>query len=361
MPIEHPHPTEATVKYLYAHAFRCAYPGCPRWLYRQDEQTGARILNSRVCHINARREGGPRWDENQSPEDNRSEQNLILMCVEHASTIDDLETRSAYPPGLLLEWKAKQFEEFDRLKQGWAIDQGMAQDALRASEANASITIANSTVHLGGEGGRAPGAGGGGGGAIGREARAGRGGDGGSHRVDNGEFSLPFSEAHPPFSDDEIAALIEPGTDSYPGAGGGGGGAIGDGARGGDGGHGGERVSGLIDIEALRKLGFTKIRATVGKGGSPVNLPGAHAESGEDSLLEFVTDDGLVLKTIRAAAGLSGRSASSYLPDGVLEISPEDLQAGFRITTLMVARGAEFSSGSFFIMGVIGPHEVVQE
>jgi hypothetical protein len=59
MPIEHPPPTPATVKYLYAHASRCAYQGCSRPLYRVDEQTGARTLNSRICHINARREGGP--------------------------------------------------------------------------------------------------------------------------------------------------------------------------------------------------------------------------------------------------------------------------------------------------------------
>src|SRR3954465_15514408 len=100
MAVEHPPPTVATVKLLYAHAFACAYPGCGRPLYREDEATGTWTLNSRICHIHARREGGPRWDAHQSPEDNRTEHNLMLMCLEHASAIDDSRTTGSYPPTL---------------------------------------------------------------------------------------------------------------------------------------------------------------------------------------------------------------------------------------------------------------------
>src|SRR6476469_2860263 len=108
MPIEHPHPTPATAKYLYAHAFRCAFKGCSRPLYRIDEQTDERILNSTICHIHARSEGGPRWDSSQSAEANRSEANLILMCVEHSSAIENSRTAGAYPASLLQEWKQQQ-------------------------------------------------------------------------------------------------------------------------------------------------------------------------------------------------------------------------------------------------------------
>jgi hypothetical protein len=107
MQIEHPLPTEATVKLLYAHAFGCAFEGCPRPLYRLDNETGVRTLNSRVCHINARREGGPRSDPNHSPDENRSDQNLILMCVEHAAVIDMPETISTYPVVRLRDWKQR--------------------------------------------------------------------------------------------------------------------------------------------------------------------------------------------------------------------------------------------------------------
>ena len=250
MPIEHPSPTEATAKYLYAHAFRCAYEGCRRPLYRVDEQTGVRSLNSRVCHINARREGGPRWDPAQSAEDNGSEKNLVLMCVEHASAIDEPTTLAVYPADLLRQWKAKQLEEYDQIKQGWILDTKMALDAIEASALNAHVIIQNSTVELGGRGGNAPSAGGGGGGAIGRAARAGQGGPGGARRIE-GDKSLPFDDE----ADGRLRGQlgdVEAG--KYPGAGGGGAGAIGDGAVAGDGGGGGEHVSAIIDINELNDL-----------------------------------------------------------------------------------------------------------
>src|SRR5262245_48920977 len=160
MPIEHPPPTESTVKMLYAHAFHCAFNRCQRPLYRVSEQTSEKILNSRVCHIHARREGGPRWDPGQSPENNRSEQNLVLMCIEHASTIDNPATLPAYTAERLREWKTKQLQEYERLKKGWLIDSEMAREAIRASFSSLGVVVTNSTVNLMAEGGKAPGAGG---------------------------------------------------------------------------------------------------------------------------------------------------------------------------------------------------------
>jgi hypothetical protein len=346
MPIEHPPPTEATVKYLYAHAFRCAYEGCQRPLYRQDEQTGTKTLNSRVCHINARREGGPRWDPDQSVDDNRSEQNLVLMCVEHAGTIDQPATLSAYSAERLRQWKAKQFNAHDKLKQGWTIDTDMAREVIRASFSNAEIVVNNSTVNVGGEGGKAPSAGGGGGGAIGRGARGGRGGDGGGHRIDDGEYTLPWAE------DASIPRLMDQlPFDFNPGAGGGGTGAIGDGATGGDGGAGGECVSAHIDLAELKKAGLDRIQAIVGKGGCGSRLPGQHGTNGEDTVLNFLARDGTILKTLRASGGAKGRSGSHYLPDGVVELSPEDINDGFRITPLMTVNAAELRDGLLFILG----------
>jgi hypothetical protein len=92
----------------------------------------------------------------QSAEDNRSEQNLVLMCVEHANAIDEPSTLSAYPVERLPEWKAKQIEEYDRLKQGWTIDSEMAKGAIQASCSNVGVVVSESTVHLGGHGGKAP-------------------------------------------------------------------------------------------------------------------------------------------------------------------------------------------------------------
>jgi len=243
MLIEHPAPSPATAKLLYGTAYRCAYKNCSRPLCRVDEQTGERTLNSRICHIYARRQNGPRWSDNQSTDDNRSEKNLLLMCLEHASAIDDPALENAYPPELLLEWKSKQLEEYDQLAQSWALSPEMAEEVIKASS-NLEVIFNSSTVHLGGEGGRGPGAGGGGGGAIGRNARGGRGGDGGRHRIEDGAYTRPWvGEAIEP----QLQAAGIP--DFHPG-GGGGAGVIGDGARGGDGGGGGERVSALIDLVA---------------------------------------------------------------------------------------------------------------
>src|ERR1044072_1319296 len=88
-PIKHPVPTATAVKELSANAYRCAYPGCPRPLYRVDEENGDRTLNSTVAHICARSEGGPRWNKNQTKEDNMSVEDLLVLCLELSSEIDE--------------------------------------------------------------------------------------------------------------------------------------------------------------------------------------------------------------------------------------------------------------------------------
>jgi hypothetical protein len=340
MAIEHPEPTPATAKELYAHAFHCAYQGCRKPLYRVDDQTGDRTLNSRICHINARREGGPRWEVTQSGEENRSERNLVLMCLEHASEIDDNEAK--YPADLLRQWKQRQINEYFQFKQGWIIDTEMARDAIDRSEGK--VLIDHSTINLGGEGGRAPGAGGGGGGAIGRGSRGGRGGDGGDHRVQHDQFSTGNSPRIPPNAIQDFVTE----TGVPPGAGGGGAGAIGDGAIGGDGGGGGESVDAIIDLAPLRARGFDHIEVVVGQGGKPSSLPGHPATDGEDTVLNFISKDATILRTIRAKGGKSG---SARLPDDVGELSPADLNGGFRITALMPVNAYDFRDGLFYILG----------
>lgn len=350
--IEHPSPTDATAKYLYAHAYRCAYEGCQRPLYRVDEQTGARTLNSRICHVNARRENGPRWDPLQSADDNRSEQNLVLMCIEHASAIDDPATVYSYSAERLHEWKSKQFEEYNQLKQGWIIDTDMALEAIAAPSSNVKIVLTDSVLTLGGEGGKSPGAGGGGGGAIGQGARAGRGGDGGADRIDSGKYALRYAEdaSRPSFmellSPEEGAKLKV-----NPGAGGGGAGVMGEGATAGDGGGGGDRITACIDLVELQRDGLDRVEVTVGAGAPGVRLPGQHGKNGEDSLVKFVAADGILLKELHAPGGQGGRSGDSFLPDGVVELLKEDIDNGFRVTTLMPVNAVEFREHLMFVLG----------
>lgn len=175
----HPEPTDATVKQLYGSAYFCAFPGCLEPLYRSDAAARVRVLNSRVSHIAARSEGGPRWDPAMSPEKNRSDGNLLLLCLKHAAEVDDEARVSQFPSDLLREWKAVQLATYEGMGRGFALSDDETAEAAELSFREGTIDLSRSEIHLGGTGGSAPGAGGGGGGAIGPGAVGGEGGGGG--------------------------------------------------------------------------------------------------------------------------------------------------------------------------------------
>ncbi|MET9400904.1 hypothetical protein [Kitasatospora sp. NPDC002965] len=130
-PISHPKPKHSTVRQLYATAFRCGKPECRRPLYRTNDETGEWLLNSRVSHIHARSENGPRWDSQMSAEENRSESNLLPLCSDHAAEIDD--TPEHFPPELLREWKKVQVQEYLDLQRSWPLNDEQAEEAAAAS------------------------------------------------------------------------------------------------------------------------------------------------------------------------------------------------------------------------------------
>jgi len=176
VPHEHPPPTVSTVKELYANALTCAFPGCRRPLFTAGGEEGRRSLQSRIAHICARREGGPRWDPSMTAEGNRSAANLILLCIEHATVIDLVENVATYPVEVLREWKARQLEEFDAAVGGWRISDEEAEEVIAVS-VSMPVTFHADTINLGGGGGgQAPGAAGGGGAAIGPGSLGGPGG-----------------------------------------------------------------------------------------------------------------------------------------------------------------------------------------
>jgi len=130
-PIEHPPPSDTTVKRLYATAFGCCKPGCGQPLFRQNEATGAWLLNSRVAHIHARREGGPRWDPHMSEAGNRSYDNLLLLCIPHAAEIDD--TPEHYPADLLRSWKQAELDKYERHHRSWTLSDDQVAEVAAAS------------------------------------------------------------------------------------------------------------------------------------------------------------------------------------------------------------------------------------
>lgn len=136
--VDHPEPGLATVKELYAHAFSCAKPDCNEWLYRQESGALEPVLNSRVAHIHARRQGGPRWNPDMTSAENRSTSNLLLLCIPHSYEIDNHADR--YPAELLQEWRIAQRAEHDRFRRAWPLDDDEAVQVLRTSFAAPTVT-----------------------------------------------------------------------------------------------------------------------------------------------------------------------------------------------------------------------------
>jgi hypothetical protein len=91
------------------------------------------------------------------------------------------------------------------------------------------------------------------------------------------------------------------------------------------------------------------IGVVVGEGGKPASLPGQHGRPGGDTIVKLLSEAGEVQREIRVKGGPGGRSAASYLPEGVEELSAEDFNNGFRITTLMVADAAKLEGGTLSI------------
>lgn len=105
--IVHKPPTVATVKRLFAvSGNQCAFEKCELPLV--DKSSGK--VTGRICHINARRENGPRFDSTQTEKKNMDFDNLILMCPIHHDVIDsDLKS---YTKDRLIEIKKTQEEKF---------------------------------------------------------------------------------------------------------------------------------------------------------------------------------------------------------------------------------------------------------
>lgn len=337
MPTEHRSPSQATVKELYANAFRCAYQSCKRPLYKVDPELGDRSLNSNVAHICARSEGGPRWSATQTEDENRSASNLLILCLEHASEIDKPHRVAAFPVELLQRWKQDQLKDFDAIGgQGWILTPEMADIALRASEGGTIIN--ESVLNFGGAGGNASGAGGGGGGAFGANARGGDGGPGGNTNYEgvspdeyDYNFKLPLGENF--------------------GAGGGGAAAWGDNAVGGGGGGGGDLTIAKFTAEELSSPeGPISVEVHVGEGGVAAEYPGEHGGNGGDTELRFVAPDGRTVRSIKAKGGVRGLQGSA-LPPGAREVTSVDVGSGVSVPALILAEALHTKNGLLYVLG----------
>lgn len=86
---------------------RCAFPECYKLLidFKTKTITGVR------CHIKGEKRGSARHDRFQSQKDRDSYENLIMMCREHHTIID--ENPEIYTVEVLTEMKRKHEESLD--------------------------------------------------------------------------------------------------------------------------------------------------------------------------------------------------------------------------------------------------------
>jgi hypothetical protein len=103
--LESMEPTISTLKRLFAlSSNRCAFPDCASPII---ESSGT--VTGITCHINARSEGGPRYDPKQTVRERHAFDNLILMCARHSKLIDSEPNR--FTTDRLRELKAKHERE----------------------------------------------------------------------------------------------------------------------------------------------------------------------------------------------------------------------------------------------------------
>ena len=82
---------------------QCAYPGCETVL-----MTNEGTMIGRICHIEAALPDGKRFNEAMTNEERRSYDNLLLLCGDHHTIIDD--DSGKYTVGKLRQIKKQHVE-----------------------------------------------------------------------------------------------------------------------------------------------------------------------------------------------------------------------------------------------------------
>lgn len=99
-------PKPSDIKALFAlSGNQCAFPGCQNLLISNKGH-----LVGQLAHIEAANKNGPRFNKNQSEDERRSFSNLILLCYEHHTEID--EFKDEYPVPRLKQIKKEHEDQF---------------------------------------------------------------------------------------------------------------------------------------------------------------------------------------------------------------------------------------------------------
>jgi len=97
---------------------QCSEPNCVNHLIGEDGHT----VIGKICHIEAAKEGGPRFRETMNDDERRSYDNLILLCDEHHQIIDNKTNENEFSVTLLQNWKIKHVAIELKTKQQYSDD-----------------------------------------------------------------------------------------------------------------------------------------------------------------------------------------------------------------------------------------------
>jgi len=103
--------TQLTLKRLHSlSGNRCAFPGCSQQFFKVDSK--ANISN--ICHIEAAEAGGKRYNPDSDDDYRRSFKNLILLCPNHHTEIDNTDKYTVADIQAMKKKHEEKFQNFER-------------------------------------------------------------------------------------------------------------------------------------------------------------------------------------------------------------------------------------------------------
>ncbi len=86
---------------------RCAFPGCPKNLTLDAPAGDGTLVTGEAAHMAGEQPNSARYDSSMTDEQRNSYPNLIYLCQEHHTLIDDVKQRFNYPVTDLINMKAE--------------------------------------------------------------------------------------------------------------------------------------------------------------------------------------------------------------------------------------------------------------
>lgn len=130
-------PTEKTLKQLFAlSGNHCAFPDCNQRLVDENGN-----LVAQICHIEAAKPGGERYNPNQSDDERASFNNLIVLCANHHIVTNDVIT---YTVDVLRDIKAKHEAKF--INESYKVPSNILEKLISTESAIGKVEDQNTEI-----------------------------------------------------------------------------------------------------------------------------------------------------------------------------------------------------------------------